>query len=92
MLGYRTRGDNSDQDSFVVPSNLLIGEVRPNLGAIGKVLAVITNVKLLIVIGLPLALAGSVFWLLTREGEEQDGEHERPISGSRQAAVAGTGS
>ena len=92
MLGYRTTGDNSDQDSFVVPSNLLIGAVRTNLGPIGKVLAVISNVKLLLVIGLPLALAGAVFWLLTRADEEQDEEHDQPIPGSRQTAVAGTGS
>lgn len=77
MLGYLTRGDNSDRDSFVVPSNLLIGTVQTNLGPIGKLLALITNVKLLLIIGLPLLIAGGVFWLLTREEEEEGGENAR---------------
>lgn len=92
MLGYRTRGDNSDQDSFVVPSNLLIGVVRTNLGPIGKLLALISNVKLLLIIGLPLAIAGAVFWLLTRTDEEEDAKSEQPDRGSQQAGVPGADS
>lgn len=92
MLGYRTRGDNSDQDSFVVPSNLLIGAVWINFGSIGKLLALISNVRLLLIIGLPLAIAGAVFWLLTRTDEEEDAKSEQPNRGSRQAAVPGTDS
>jgi signal peptidase I len=71
MLGYLTRGDNSDRDNFVVSSNLLIGSVKMNLGPIGKLLAFVTNIKLLLIIGLPLAVVGGVFWLLTREDEEE---------------------
>lgn len=73
-LGYLTRGDNSDKDNFVVSSDLLIGTVRSNLGPIGKLISLITNVRLLLIIGLPIAVVGGVFWLLTREDEDEE-EH-----------------
>jgi signal peptidase I len=95
MLGYLTRGDNSDKDSFVVPSNLLIGSVRMNLGQIGKIVSFLTNVKLLLMIGIPIAVAGGVFWLLTRDIDEEsesksESVSEKPSTPITQPASAST--
>ncbi len=71
LLGYKTQGDNSDRDSFVVPSNRLIGRVHTNLGILGKPVMIFGKMKTLLVIGLPLALAAGVYWLMTRKNEDE---------------------
>ena len=87
LLGFQTKGDNSDLDGFVVRSDLIIGSVWTNLGPVGKPLALISNIRLLLMIGMPLAVAGGVIWLLARQDDDEDDFSENDGKASQSRAT-----
>ncbi len=55
QLVFITKGDNSDTDRLPVPSSAVRGVMERNLGVIGKPLMFLTNTRMLLMFGLPVA-------------------------------------
>ena len=53
QLVFVTKGDNSDTDRIPVPSTAVRGVLARNLGVIGKPLMYLTNIRMLMMFGLP---------------------------------------
>ena len=55
QLVFVTKGDNSDIDRLPVPSSAVRGVMERNLGIIGKPIMFLTNIRMLLMFGLPVA-------------------------------------
>ena len=65
QLVFVTKGDNSDTDRIPVPSTAVRGVMERNLGIIGKPLMFLTNTRILLMFGLPVAAFVVVVFLVS---------------------------
>ena len=65
QLVFVTKGDNSDTDRLPVPSTAVRGVMARNLGLIGRPLMFLTNTRILLMFGMPLAAFVIVVFLVS---------------------------
>jgi len=87
QLVFITKGDNSDTDRLPVPSTAVRGVMVRNLGLIGRPLMFLTNTRILLMFGLPVAAFVIVAFLVSAmtPGKQQPASAPARATGMHQA-------